>query len=222
MDEGDEELADRAAAAAISAPTTLARGYQSYERFTATLPREDDGPLIQQRDILRAGHIVGVLPIDLHRGEVVLIRQFRLAAHLATGRGDMVEIVAGRLEEGEDPIGCASRECVEEIGVAPASLFHMIDLLPTPGITDEHAALYVGLVDAAGVVARGGVDHESEDTRPFRVSINAAIAAAGQGRMANAFLIVALQWLALNRDRLDALARMSVSPSFAEPPSAKP
>ena len=28
-------------------------------------------------------------------GEVVLIRQFRLPAHLATGKGDMVEIVAG-------------------------------------------------------------------------------------------------------------------------------
>lgn len=212
MDERDEELADRAAAPALSTPVTLARGYQSYERFTLTLAREGDGPLIQQRDILRAGRIVGVLPIDLDRGEVVLIRQFRLAAHLATGRGDMVEIVAGRLEEGEDPLACARRECVEEIGVAPASLFPMVDLLPTPGITDEHAALYVGLIDAAGILPRGGVDHESEETRPFRVSIDAAIAAARQGRMANVFLIVALQWLALNRGRLEALARSSAKP----------
>jgi ADP-ribose pyrophosphatase len=211
-DERDDKLADRAAKATLSAPTMLARGYQSYERFTVTVAREDDGPLIQQRDILRAGHIVGVLPIDLDRREVVLIRQFRLAAHLATGRGDMVEIVAGRLEEDEDPIACARRECVEEIGVAPASLFHMRDLMPTPGITDEHATLYVGLIDAAGVLARGGVDHESEDTRPFRVSFDAAIAAAGQGRMANAFLVLALQWFALNHARLVALARSSARP----------
>lgn len=210
--ERDDELADCAAKAALSAPTMLARGYQSYERFTVTVARDDDGPLIQQRDILRAGRIVGVLPIDLDRREVVLIRQFRLAAHLATGRGDMVEIVAGRLEEDEDPVACARRECVEEIGVAPASLFHMLDLLPTPGITDEHATLYVGLIDATGVLARGGVDHESEDTRPFRVSFDAAIAAAGRGRMANAFLIVALQWLALNHARLGSLARESAKP----------
>mgnify|MGYP001119557514 CR=1 FL=1 len=37
-----------------------------------------------------------VLPIDLDRDEIVLIRQFRLGAHLALGKVDLVEVPAGR------------------------------------------------------------------------------------------------------------------------------
>jgi ADP-ribose pyrophosphatase len=200
-----DQLADRAASVVVSEPVLLGRGYQPYERFVAHIARTGKAPLVQQRDILRGGRVVGVLPIDLSRGEVVLLRQFRLAAHLATGCGDMVEIVAGRLEAEEDPADCARRECVEEIGVAPSALVPLLTLMPTPGIADEHAQLFAGLVDAGRIVERGGVDHESEETRPFRVPIGAAIAAADNGRIVNALLIVALQWLALNRARLDAI-----------------
>ena len=73
----------------------------AYERFEVALERDGEPPLQQRRDVLRASHVAVVLPIDLARGEVVLIRQFRLPAHLVTGRGDMVEIVAGRVEPGE-------------------------------------------------------------------------------------------------------------------------
>lgn len=202
---GPDQFADEAASVVLSEPVELGRGYQSYERFVAHIARTGEAPLVQQRDILRGGRVVGVLPIDLVRGEVVLLRQFRLAAHLATGRGDMVEIVAGRLEEGEDPADCARRECAEEIGVAPSALVPLFALMPTPGITDEQAQLFAGLVDAGQIVERGGVDHESEETRPFRVPITAAIATAGSGRITNALLIIALQWLALNHSRLGAM-----------------
>ncbi len=206
-----DQLADRAAGVALSEPVVLARGYQSYERFVAHVARAEDAPLVQQRDLLRGGRVVGVLPIDLTRGEVVLLRQFRLAAHLATGRGDMVEIVAGRLEDGEDPADCARRECVEEIGVEPSALVPLFTLMPTPGMTDEHAQLFAGLVDASQIAARGGVDHESEETLPFRVPIATAVAAAESGGMTNALLIIALQWLALNRARLGGIFNAPIS-----------
>jgi ADP-ribose pyrophosphatase len=205
----DTTVADRVFDVSLPASSVLCRGFQSYERFVVTIPRADDSALMQTRDILRGGHVVAVLPIDLARREVVLIRQFRLAAHLATGRGDMVEIVAGRLEDGEAPAACARRECVEEIGVAPDSLAPMFEMMATPGITDEHALLMVGFIDAGKITPRGGVAHEHEETRPFRVSIDEAIAALSAGRIANGFTIAALQWLALNVGRLENLARRS-------------
>ena len=70
-------------------------------------------------DVLRSGPAAAVLPIDPGRDELVLLRQFRLAAHLANGKGNLVEIVAGHVEENEEPAETARRECVEEIGVAP-------------------------------------------------------------------------------------------------------
>ena len=80
----------------MSAPERPAKGFFDYQRFQVTLPAG-----AQTRDVVRAGKVVAVLPLDLERGEIVMIRQFRPAAHLANGKGEMVEIVAGRVEPGE-------------------------------------------------------------------------------------------------------------------------
>jgi ADP-ribose pyrophosphatase len=159
------------------------------------------------RDVLRVGKVTAVLPIDPVRGELVLIRQFRVAAHLATRQGELIEIVAGHVEAGETPAQAAMRECVEEIGVRPRALYQMFEFLPAPGSIDEYATMFLGVVDAAGIPDRAGAAHEKEATRPMRVTIEAAIAALEDGAMHNGFLVLALQWLALHRDRLDAILR---------------
>lgn len=195
-------IADRAAEVMLSAPTSVGHGYMRYERFAVSLPRDGEAALQQQRDVVRAGRVAAVLPVDLARGQIVLLRQFRLPAHLATGRGDMVEIVAGRVDEGEDALSAASRECLEEIGVTPQRLIELYSVLPTPGFTDEYVTFFLGFVDASKVLTRGGLADETEDTRPFVVSIDAAIEALEHGGLANGLFVSALQWLALHRDRL--------------------
>ena len=161
--------------------------------------------LPQTRDVLHGGKVVAVLPVDLARDEIVLIRQFRLPAHLANGRGDLVEIVAGRVEAGETLIDAARRECTEEIGVAPTALVELFSYLTTPGITDEEVTVFLAAVDAARVPERSGAAAEGEQIVTIRVSIDEAIAALNRTRMRNGPLLIALQWLALNRGRLAEL-----------------
>jgi ADP-ribose pyrophosphatase len=43
-----------------------------------------------------------------------LVRQFRLPAHLANKKGDVVEFVAGRVEANETLIEATRRECREK------------------------------------------------------------------------------------------------------------
>jgi ADP-ribose pyrophosphatase len=206
-------IADRAADITLSAPEVVGRGFMTYERYDVAIARHDDEPLKQQRDVLRASRVAAVLPIDLARGEIVLIHQFRLPAHLATGRGEMVEIVAGRVDGDETAKAAALRECVEEIGVAPDRLVELFSVLPTPGFTDEYVTFFLGFVDAAEVPARGGLVGETEDIRPFVVSIDAAITALESGAIFNGLMVSALQWLALHRDRLqDYYDRASPNP----------
>jgi ADP-ribose pyrophosphatase len=174
----------------------------NYERYGLSIKRDGEPPLVQERDVLRASRVAAVLPIDLERQQLVLIRQFRLPAHLATGRGEMVEIVAGRIEPGEAAAAAARRECLEEIAVAPGRLKKLFSVLPTPGFTDEFITFFLGFVDAAQVPARAGAAEETEDTRPFVVSIDDALAALDQGQIANGLLVSALQWLALHRHQL--------------------
>ena len=199
------ELADRPVDLTLSAPELLAKGFRDYQRYRLTLRGDDGTQVTQARDILLAGRVVEVLPVDLARGEVVLIRQFRLPAHLASGKGDMIEIVAGRVEAGEQPIDAARRECREEIGVAPAELVELFTYLTTPGLTDEAVTVFLAAIDASQVPARTANDAEGERIETIRVPIDAALAALNEGRMHNGPMLIALQWLALNRGRLAAL-----------------
>ncbi|ABE40752.1 Nucleoside diphosphate pyrophosphatase [Rhodopseudomonas palustris BisB5] len=197
-----DQLADREADVTVSAPEMIGRGFMTYERYEVSLRRDGEPPLLQRRDVLRASRVAAVIPIDLARDAVVLIRQFRLPAHLATGRGDMVEVVAGRVEADEAAADAARRECIEEIGIAPDRLVELYSVLATPGFTDEQIIFFAGFVDSTVVPPRGGVADEDEDTQPFVVPIEAALAALASGEIANALLYSALQWLALNRSAL--------------------
>src|ERR1700676_838396 len=201
-DEAKPVIADREAGVTLSGASVITRGFMTYERYEVALNRDGEPALLQTRDVLRASRVAAVLPIDLARDQIVLIRQFRLPAHLATGRGEMVEIVAGRVESGEAALAAARRECMEEIGVAPDRLAALYSVVPAPGVTDEYVTFFLGLVDAAQVPARAGAAEENEDTHPFVVSIEDAVAALEQGQVANALLVSALQWLALHRERL--------------------
>lgn len=199
--------ADRPADVELDEPETLARGFRDYRRYHLTLRSPGHAPLRQQRDILIGGPVIAVLPVDLARNEVVLIRQFRLAAHLGIGKGDMVEIVAGRVEPGETPEASAQRECEEEIGVAPDKLVELFSFMTTPGITDETIVLFLASVDASRVPAQSGAADEDERIETIRLPIDEAVALLQGGGVANGPLILALQWLALNRARLGELLK---------------
>ena len=202
----DPRIADESADVVIEGREVLARGFRPYERVRARHAGGD----IETRDVLRAAAAVAVLPIDLTCDEVVLIRQFRLPAQLANGKGDLVEIVAGHVEANEAPRETARRECIEEIGVAPQALIELFTYLTSPGLTDEEMTLFLGIVDAArAVLAEGG---EREASALLRVPIDAALSALAAGSVHNGPLVAALQWLALNRHRLAEIARVGTIP----------
>lgn len=198
-------IADDRADVVVAGREVLAEGFRRYERLRVRRSGEN---VPRPLDVLRSGPAAAVLPIDPGRDEVVLLRQFRLAAHLANGRGNLVEIVAGHVEADEQPAEAARRECVEEIGVAPGLLVELFTYLTSPGMSDEEITLFLGVVDASGVPQRAGAAAEHEETVPMRVPIDAALAALAAGTVRNGPLIIALQWLALNRGRLSEIVRM--------------
>ena len=198
-------IADDRADLLIAGREVLAEGFRRYERLRVRRSGEN---VPRPLDVLRSGPAAAVLPIDPGRDEVVLLRQFRLAAHLANGRGNLVEIVAGHVEADEQPAEAARRECVEEIGVAPGLLVELFTYLTSPGMSDEEITLFLGIVDASGLPERAGAAAEHEETVPMRVPIDAALAALAAGTVRNGPLIIALQWLALNRGRLSEIVRI--------------
>lgn len=68
---------------------------------------------------------------------VLLIHQYRHAAG-----GPLFEIPAGRLDPGEDPMACARRELLEEVGVTAGRIEPLTTIWTTPGFTDERIHLF--------------------------------------------------------------------------------
>jgi ADP-ribose pyrophosphatase len=198
----DRHIADAAMDAALSGPEDRGGGTYRYERYRITV----EGTAVE-RDAVRVGRVVVILPVDLARSEIVLIRQFRLGGHLALGLGDMVEVPAGRVERGEDVAAAARRESLEEIGLAPRTLIPLFDLMPSPGMSDQHMFFFLGPVDASDVPSRAGAADERESTRPFRVPFDRALDALRAGTLHYGAAVIALQWLALNRGRLAEIVR---------------
>lgn len=198
----DALLGDVAVEVGVSPPQVRAQGFVGYETYRVTLAEAGVASPPMTRDVVRIGEVVGVLCVDRARGLLVLIRQFRLSAHFATGRGDMIELAAGRVEAGEAPDVAARRECLEETGLAPTAMLRMFEVMPAPGVLDEHATLYLADVDSRDLPQRAGLAGETEVTHPFALPIDAALSLLEGGRCMNGYLITALQWLALNRRRL--------------------
>lgn len=198
----DDDLSDRAVDATLSGPEHRGGGVFGYERYRVTL----DGKAAD-RDVLRVGRVAVILPIDLDRGEVVLIRQFRIGAHLELAQGQMVELPAGRVNPGEDVKAAAGRELREETTLVARTLVPVFDLMPSPGSSDEHMFFFLALVDASNLPERAGAADEHEDTRPLRAPIGDVIGALKAGKLHYGAGVIALQWLALNVDRLPEIAR---------------
>ncbi|NLM43147.1 MAG: NUDIX hydrolase [Clostridiales bacterium] len=89
-----------------------------------------------EREIIRHPGAVAILPIDSYEN-IYFIKQFRKAIDDV-----LIEIPAGKLEQGEDPYQCALRELQEEIGFTSNKLTLINTIYTSPGFADEIIYIY--------------------------------------------------------------------------------
>lgn len=153
------------------------------------------------RELFERGHAVAVLPYDPVRDEVVLLEQFRIGA-LEDPQGPwLLEVVAGMIEAGETEASVARRESLEEAGCEVRELIPITRYYASPGGSSETISLFCALVDTSAVEGIHGLDEEDEDIRVDVVPRETATRWVEQGDIDSAAPIIALQWLALNRER---------------------
>ena len=158
-----------------------------------------------EREVFERGHAVGVLPYDPVADSVVLIEQFRIGALVAGMSPWLIEVVAGIIEEGEPPEEVARRETQEEAGLKIQALMPMCRYLVSPGGSSESVLLYCGRVDSRSAGGIHGLAEEHEDIRVDRLPYEEAMRLVEEGRVTNSVSLIALQWLALHRDRVRAV-----------------
>ncbi|QDU85534.1 ADP-ribose pyrophosphatase [Planctomycetes bacterium Pla163] len=101
--------------------------------------------LEQDLAVVRHGGAVAVAAVGAN-GRLLVVRQYRHAV------GDWLEeVVAGRLEPGEEPLAAARRELEEEAGMRAEHWREVSTFFPAPGFCSERMTLFV----ATGLRAAG-------------------------------------------------------------------
>lgn len=154
------------------------------------------------RELFMRGSCVAVLLYDPDTDKVVLIEQFRTGAILNTDQAWLVEIVAGAIEAGEVAEEVAYRESLEEAGCKIQQLMVINEFYTTPGGSSEWITLFCGKVDSTEVGGIHGLDHEDEDILVRAVDFDEVYLMLENGEINSAIPIIAIQWLALNKQKL--------------------
>ncbi len=159
------------------------------------------GPVIQ-RELVVKPEAVGVLIYDPMLDSVLLIEQFRVGALMESNPWQL-EIVAGLVDgDNEDLEDVAHREVLEEAGVTLKRIERVTTFLFSPGNSNERFTLFIGQADLAHAGGVFGLPEEGEDIRVMVINVEQAFAIMLDGRMINAPLLIALQWLMLNKKDL--------------------
>jgi ADP-ribose pyrophosphatase len=94
------------------------------------LENEETGRELRREVVIHPGAVV-ILPV-MGDGRVMMIKNHRYAVKQV-----LVELPAGTLEKGEDPMNCAGRELLEETGYLAGRLKRIGSFFSSPGILNE-------------------------------------------------------------------------------------
>lgn len=126
--------------------------------------RGEDQREFERYSLMRQDAAV-VLLFDRDRRKVILTRQFRYPVAQHSAR-DILEIVAGKIDEGEDGRMTAFREVEEESGyvVKPENMHYLTQCFVSPGYSTERFHFFYAEVTAEDKTAKGGgleAEHET-------------------------------------------------------------
>ncbi|CAN7555315.1 NUDIX domain-containing protein [Pararhizobium sp. LjRoot238] len=155
-----------------------------------------------KREVYDRGNGATILLYDPRRDSVILVRQFRMPAHLNGHSGWLLETPAGLLD-GDHPAEAIKREVMEETGYLVTDVRPVFQAFMSPGAVTETIHFFAAIIDAT-VRAEdgGGAAHEDEDIEVLEVPLKDAMAMIVGGEICDGKTIMLLQWAMLNRATL--------------------
>lgn len=135
-----------------------------------------------KREIVNHPGAVAVIPLT-DDGKLVAVRQFRKPLERT-----IVEIPAGKLEPGEEPLTCAIRELEEETGYVARHFEHLSSFYTSPGFADELLHVYV----ATGLTKGESRPDEDEFVDLVEITFEEAHELHRSGEIRDAKTVVAL------------------------------
>lgn len=132
------------------------------------------------RDVVRHPGAVAIVALT-EEGRICLVRQYRTALGRVT-----VEIPAGKLAAGEDPLECANRELLEETGMVAERMAFLTTIASSDGFCDELIHIYM----ATGLTFAKSSPDDDEFINVDLVEVSELVDAVLDGRIEDAKTVV--------------------------------
>lgn len=176
----------------------LSDNHYVLKRATFDWRRADGEWQTQIRESYDRGNGCALLPYNLEKRTVVLVRQFRYPAYANGYRELMIEAPAGLLDEA-DPETRIRAEVEEEAGLRLKDIQKVFETFMSPGSVTEKLWLYVGAYDDSMRISDGGGHHdEGEDIDVLELPFETAFQMMADGRICDGKTIMLLQWAQMN------------------------
>lgn len=176
----------------------LFRGFIQVEKvsFRHRLFNQPDYSPVIQRELIHRPEAAGVLLYNDQQQRFALIEQFRVGALNDAESAWQLEIIAGVLDGDEAPEDCIRRESLEESGCEVQQLQHLFSFYPSAGACSEFFHLYAAEVELPKMGGIFGMPDEGENIQLHLFDYSELGTLLKNGRLRNAPVIMALQWLA--------------------------
>ena len=175
----------------------LFRGFIQVEKVSLRhrLFQQSDYTSVIHRELIQRPEAAGVLIYNDQQQKFALIEQFRIGAMDDPDSPWKLEVIAGVLDGDESPESCIRRESLEESGCELQALQHLFSFYPSAGACAELFHLYSAeatLPEQGGIF---GVADEGENIQLHILDYADIRSLLTNGRLRNAPVIMALQWL---------------------------
>ena len=144
-----------------------------------------------KREVVEHGGGACVL-CECEDGKIIFVRQYRYAVG-----EEVLEIPAGKLEEGEDPSAAAVRELKEETGYDALDLKHIATVYPSPGYTSEKIYIYF-----CKCGNRGNTDFDEDEDLQFQLMTAEEYLDYISGKIADSKTLIAVQRYILEKNKV--------------------
>ena len=158
---------------------TVFRGRRTSVRWDKVQMQEGH---VVEKEVVVTHDSVAVVAVD-EEHNVLLVRQFRAPPGVA-----LLEVPAGTIEEGEEPLSCAHREMREETGFAASRMTPIGDFWTSPGFITERMHVFL----ASGLQPDALPSDEDEDIQLERLPVSQALEMARTGQFHDAKTIASL------------------------------
>jgi len=135
-----------------------------------------------RREIVEHGDCVAVVAVDAG-GDVLLVKQCRKAVEK-----ELLEIPAGCIDPGEDPVAAVRREMQEETGYLPQKMERLGGFYSAPGYCTEYLHLYL----ATELIANRLQAEDTESIELVRAPLNQIPGLIASGAICDAKSIAGL------------------------------